>query len=1038
MRPTCVCPSLDLSYFQSALGSPDGYLAIFQIPVPLEKPIETLSIEDGLLKVNDYEISRQMLDELGRLQALTWNVQANLLKAETFEDMAPLIDGFLISLQEARQTVTDILMTRSQRLDQHTQQMEAFYSQLSQSVTTARLSVAQASNDRQRQDMAFEQTRRIGLQHLIEHQNIEGHVEDSLRLRQRARRFLGRTRLLFEYLSLPQPGEGGRLRQALAMVLSRSGEAWHIKDGLVKFTDHPKLLLGTTFTATFLGALLYPGDAYSYVRPVVDFGAILMESLHGRLMDLYELVKASVLSNGLLFPQQMWEAFVPEGRFYRFVIANSFLILGPLLFFALIHSTVNAVYLLSGLRQGGLPFTRQNFIHLQDTARQDYLIANATSFMDSQVRDFTEEETQTVMNIIKEQERLQRKRPIRQFLEKVKAPLRRISFFQDREGVTDTRIRTLWGAVQNAFFSLQSLEQTYNPLTYFWWRDRFAVATYIWKPSTFLGLMYYPNAHRTLTHEGFGMVAPHPLTQANGGQRPFWRQYPLILARWMGKGPYEAYQEFERHILPIETQIMRQVRNRALMQALERIKNEEMATRVLQGSNVYEQVQAMDREQSRFYGLAVDQLFKRVFARVVAPLFESEACGVSIEECLQNMDEHKVKVLGRLRSFQPSQEDIADAITKIEDDGFYAEIEDQLQQPRQVSWTERFQRRLNDKLLKNLDHHQNTATEHWLRIEAQMQDAGARQRATRKAFYDLFEKIPQLFITWAAVSGIMLNSIAGEISGNDMMVPLTDDFPYFSEYLFGAGFFASVVLDMLAQYGRNLRLEHHLNEQGVFQNVPEDPNISFLSWFLKQMRDRDNTVWKNTKTVWRITWSTIPAYLTSFTLIYGLTLGRFPLDVYLIGYFLYFAFPIYGLNIKIQQAMEGTMAGYWLRYFPRTLRDHPIAQAHSIQNRNRRWSIFHLFFTSIYSNILGATLGNIQMMGVHTSREFARIVGFGHPPTVWAVRFFNLIRESVGDVPVFDKALDACQRFLTNNYDGWDISRDGEPPEGINPWKARK
>ena len=102
---------IDLSYFQSTFGKEEGYPAIFQMPVPLNSPLRSLSVEDGLLKVNDYEISREMLDEFGYLQAITWNIQANLIRSETFEEMSPFIDSFLETIESSQQTVRNILMT---------------------------------------------------------------------------------------------------------------------------------------------------------------------------------------------------------------------------------------------------------------------------------------------------------------------------------------------------------------------------------------------------------------------------------------------------------------------------------------------------------------------------------------------------------------------------------------------------------------------------------------------------------------------------------------------------------------------------------------------------------------------------------------------------------------------------------------------------------------------------------------------------------------------------------------------------------------
>lgn len=1034
---------IDLSYFKSALGQSDGYLAVFQMPIPLERTLHSMTIADGLLKVNDYEISRQMLDEFGYLQSLVWNVQAHLLKAETFEQMHPHIDGLLESLEDSQQAVADLLVQNIPLSNGHppVDQVKEFSTQMAQSLMATRAYVARTHSQQDRQSRAFVQASQIGLQYLPSHQEAQAQRERTLNVRREARRFLGRTTLLFESLKLPLPNEGRRLRDALLFVLARSS-TWQIHDGLVRWSSQRQLTIGATASVTLLGSLLYPEEAYQYLYQIVGFGRIFLESVHEKFMATYEVVKAAVSANGLFHPRQMWEAYMSDTEISRrFLIANAVLTLGPLLFFALSNLTVNAIYFLSDLRRQGSrnQSTLENFIHLQDMQRQNYLISQASSFLDSQSRDFTQEETQAVIGLLKERRELERG-SISRFLDRVKAPLRRIQFFQDSEGVTDTRIHTLWGSLQNCFFSLQALERTYTPLTYFWWRDGYLARTYVWKPFTLLGYFYYPNALRTMTHEGWGMTSPHPLTMANGGLRPFWRQHPLALAKLFGRGPYQAYQEFERLILPIEAQIMRQVQQTALNATLQRIQNNTVQVEFDGTSNMDEVLEALSREQTKFYALVVDQLFKKVFTQVMAPVFERQTCGMSIEDCLEQIDSYKAGALDALRSFRPSSRDIAGVIRNVEDESFYEHIQSLWDQPVRRSWFDWFQSRVQAQLLRNLDPNQNASVAEWLRIEAQMQDAGSRYRATRRSFYQMFEKIPQLFITWAAVSGIMISSMAGDISSNDILVPLTDHFPYFSEYLFGAGFFVAVILDMLSQYGRNLRIEHHLNEKGVFHQIPEgaEVDMSFLSWFWKQLRNKDNTFVKNVGTIWRMTWANIPAQLTSFALIYGFLLGRFPLDAYVMMYFLYFAFPIYGWNIKVDQAMEGTVAGYWLGKIPKELRDHPLIQEDNLKRKNKAMGIYHFFSTFLYINTLEATLSNIQMMAVNTSREFARIVSFGHPPTVWAVKAFDAIRESIGEFPFVRKVVDTCQFALTNGYDGWDPSRDGPPPEGITAWEAKK
>ena len=321
-----------------------------------------------------------------------------------------------------------------------------------------------------------------------------------------------------------------------------------------------------------------------------------------------------------------------------------------------------------------------------------------------------------------------------------------------------------------------------------------------------------------------------------------------------------------------------------------------------------------------------------------------------------------------------------------------------------------------------------------------MQDARARSRQARKSFYHFLEKIPQLYITWAAVSGIMLSALAREISTTDLMVPLTDEFPYYSQYLFGIGFLVSSITSMVQNFGMGLQVEHRLKKNGVFNHIPEgeDVHLNFMQWFFKQLKNKNNTYLKNTMTIMRIVWANVPATLLLMSITHPLIMGRFPLDLYIIGYLMYFIFPIWGLNTKIEQAMEGAMAGYWMKFFPKELRGHPLIQNYALRKKAKYRAGFQFFYTFFYSNILYATIDNFQYMGINSSRELARVLFFGHPPTVWAIKGFNTIREFFDQTPFVNKVIDTCQTALTNGYDGWDPKLDGPIPENLSPWIPKK
>ena len=240
---------IDLSYFQSTLGKEEGYPAIFQMPVPLNKPLESLSVEGGLLKVNDYEISREMLDEFGYLQAITWNIQANLIRSDTFEEISPFIDSFLETIESSQDTVKNVLMTNirpSTTKFNTPQQLDAFQQQLRRTIEVARNSVKDINDEKHKAQVALEESQRIATDYLIEHQLAQTRMQNALRLQTEARKFLGRARILFERLKMPRPAQGGSIRQALAFTLGglrgpNGQRAWQFKEGVLQLVHNPKL-----------------------------------------------------------------------------------------------------------------------------------------------------------------------------------------------------------------------------------------------------------------------------------------------------------------------------------------------------------------------------------------------------------------------------------------------------------------------------------------------------------------------------------------------------------------------------------------------------------------------------------------------------------------------------------------------------------------------------------------------------------------------------------------------------------------------------
>ena len=633
---------IDLSYFQSTLGKEEGYPAIFQMPIPLNGPLRSLSVEEGLLKVNDYEISREMLDEFGYLQAITWNIQANLIRSDTFEEMSPFIDSFLETIESSQQTVRNVLISNTQpsmtKFNNH-QQLEILQQQLKNAIETARNSVKKTNSEKNKREVAWEESQKITTDYLIEHRLAQTRMQNALLLQAEARKFLGRATILFERLKMPRPTAGGSIRQVLAFVLGGlkgpdGQKAWQIKEGVLQLIHNPKIKLGISFNLAFLLGFAYPAEAHGYIYQIISFGGTILDAITENFLTLYNLFNRAISVNGFFQPQKVWQAYVVEGDFRAFVIANLVLILGPLHIFALSHFTINAYHLLSDLKKRakfqntdmhhqytGLTKTntknvlgslRQNFIDQQNENRHNYLINQAISSLNSGERDFNEEETAQVISLLKEISQKE-KGFIKRFLEGVQNPLNQLNFFQNKNKLTHIEIQNLRSAIMYFLFSWRSLENTYVAFSHLSWKHSFLGRTYFWKPLTFLGLVYYPNALRVITRDGLDSKIPTRITAANGGSRPFWRQHPLLLASFIRRGPYKGYLEWEEQVIPIESLITRQVQERALKVTLQRIKSRPLLQKVYTASNLYNGILSLNKQNEKFYITLTDRLFEKTF-----------------------------------------------------------------------------------------------------------------------------------------------------------------------------------------------------------------------------------------------------------------------------------------------------------------------------------------------------------------------------------------------------------------------------------------
>ncbi len=1059
---------IDLSYFRSTLGSSEGYLPIFQVDVPITNPDVKISIQDRSLFVNDFPIPRYILDELGLVLSTTWNIQANLLTYETYFEQEQLLESFLDDLNSVESARFDSLLSKVE----NESQIESVKNRL-------RLAVSAAQNTRNMNEAdILQKSEQIAREFVIESDESKRRIENFTKMYAGGRKLANKAKVIMERLKIPRPMAGGTIREALGFVIGgltgpRGQRAWQVKEGALRILYNKKAIYGAPLASAILLGHFNPGVFQDFVYQVIDFGGTISETVNRNFNKLFSIVKQSFLANGIIRPQNL-KVYFEDSVIDRFIIANLNIIKILFLSFTIPHVVINAFYLrkdmiqdvqlqqdpvlqeYNNLKQSGkssivaileavykngslglrtLAFNlKESFIRRQDREYKQYLFAQTEDYLDStEAVEFSNEEDAKIREILAQVSE-RKKGHIGTFLSKMK---NRMSPLKDKIPTSES-IK----ALRNFLFSWNSLQKTYRVFTIVWWKYIFQSRSFIpWKPITAATLFYYPKSFDISTMNGIDSHTVHRITSLNGGRRPFWRQYPLSLGSLISKKvsvKYNAYKEWEKHILTIETRVLEKAQNMALEMTAQ---NLDMRTirNLSEYSKQHEMLNQLNKEQTQFYQTTFDYLFNSAMHKIIQPItdeimnIEGPTCELSVSDCIKRIDKYKPQTLDIVLQLSPTDEEIDNVFDEIISDSHFnrRQVENILDTNNERSSVIQF---VNNKLYESMNPHKNRQVHRWVMTEKQLNDSGAMTRATRKTFYKFLQRVPEFLIIWLLAAGNMSRAVSGELTSNDMSVPLTDEFPYWSPYLIGMVFLADTIQTMLSDFGFMLQEEYKHNKAGFFNKAPPPPkkNISFLRLYWQKIWEKDNKFWPNTKHYLGLVWSDIPSYTTMYILISIIFLKRLDLDPYTLTYIMYILFPTKGVVMKLDQGLEGAMSGYWYKDIPEEhLRKHPLVQQYISNKKNKVRLIYQAGYFFIHTLFITGTLTNIKIIGIDTSRELARLI-MGFPPTVWAVKILESIKQTTG----LDRLITICQKALSNKYDGWNPLSDGKMPDWLKePWK---
>ena len=269
------------------------------------------------------------------------------------------------------------------------------------------------------------------------------------------------------------------------------------------------------------------------------------------------------------------------------------------------------------------------------------------------------------------------------------------------------------------------------------------------------------------------------------------------------------------------------------------------------------------------------------------------------------------------------------------------------------------------------------------------------------------------FICFAAVTQGLRQPL------QDQMFSETSWF-YLSRYVFLNSFAYSVISGVLADVWTKLQRDQ-LHE-GQFNMVPRGrfKDLSFFQWYRTMtFKYKRNTLWQNHRHALKIMMTSLKPSLVTALLVNFVTLGRFELDVYVVGYTMALIIPVTATHYKLEQGFE-LASLYDLKDVPRRLQSHPAIQK-SLERAIGYRNIWFHFYVKIFENLVDNFFDAFEQMETAKfgTRSLSRVIFGGYTPTEAAVAALRKAESGLSFVPGIEKFTGSCETLLTNNYKDW-------------------
>ena len=586
------------------------------------------------------------------------------------------------------------------------------------------------------------------------------------------------------------------------------------------------------------------------------------------------------------------------------------------------------------------------------------------------------------------------------------------ALFSSDDFLSKQKIKSLNKALTHLLLGYSSWAKTFRVLGLGWNWFFLSRSMYL-SPITLAKTLWYSQYFKTVHKES------HSATVFNGG---FESHFNRLLSRITHKEvSFKKIKEFESQIIEIEKMFLKEVSAQAYLELAELSGKSSTDTNTLSKGASLKTQDIKNKRLRAFYGIYKRDLFRAVIQDYLLDLTDSKDNKPS-GEVLKIQSLKKFIADEAVLNKKPSQKEIRQRVERVAQEREISQKSLQAADSLIRGLLKRFVVKREEASEKALDPKRNLQMERFGKAKKLLNEPEALARAVRHqiARYTVDKPI-ELFFTFlflaAADQGIL------KILHDQRFTE--EAWFHLSRYAIWGGFFAGLVMDIFGGTWLKVQMDDRLDEKQGFDVLPSqrDANKKWgaVKWIYKQFKSEDNSLKANYVYSWRIILANMPAAFFNMAIIWGITLGRFDLDVF-IAIYLILILPFMGLEHKLENSFEKSAnwslkelikRGLDLKEKDNHFLSHPVVQEIKMKESSKLRRRFNLLYALSYEN----PLGNILEVFTNTynslgSRGFSRIFFAGSLPTEYWVNFMDFLENK--NILSSDFA-EKCKSIFTNN-----------------------